>query len=168
MQVAFPDGWGPWVSRTGKSNGLLMSFIPGCLGALQTTLNKDEVCWKTASQVGKRSEHTGVDHGLLLTRSLCSPLIQPRLFWLQNLRTTPVNSNKEGFFYKGKEWLAGIQRQAVRPQRLHWELENRQNGDSYLLYLLGDSQPSYFLCTILSSSWQFPAGLWHLHPLLLS
>lgn len=31
-------------------------------GALQTTLNKDEVCWKTASQVGKSSEHTGVDH----------------------------------------------------------------------------------------------------------
>lgn len=62
MQVAFPDGWGPWVSRTGKTNGLLMNFIPGCLGALQTTLNKDEVCWKTASQVGKSSEHTGVDH----------------------------------------------------------------------------------------------------------
>lgn len=30
-------------------------------GVLQTTLNKDEVCWKTASQVGKSSEHTGVD-----------------------------------------------------------------------------------------------------------
>lgn len=45
-----------------RSKVLLMHFIPGCLGALQTTLNKDEACWKTACQVGQGSQHTGVDH----------------------------------------------------------------------------------------------------------
>lgn len=63
--------------QVSQTKVLVMGFIPGCLRAVQPMLSIDEACWKAASQVGKSSGHTGVDHSLaryLLTVQLC-PLL---------------------------------------------------------------------------------------------
>lgn len=95
-----------------------MGFRSGTLGAFQTKPAKDEGCWKTARQVGKRRAQPRVGCLALPAHRSAFPLCSGMTFLAVGPGDPLQSIHVKAAFYKRRMWLMAIPRQDLRPQGL--------------------------------------------------